>query len=168
MANAKNNNKKNANANANAKNGKGASTAKETPIAPVMEPETTETDVMEQPVSTPSDPVNEAKEIIADRKVRAFWHKRCSNVKESTMTTLKAEEILKKTDGTATIPAPTEENPDATITVPVYSLKRGKRIYYITDVTPQDITRSEAAAQSKAAEAEAAKEAAKVAANPIA
>jgi hypothetical protein len=102
---------------------------------------------------TPKDPVEEAQEIINDRKVKVFWHKACTNEKESTLTTLKKDEVLKKTDAKVSIPSEGGEN----IIKDVYSLKRGKRIYYLHDVTPQDCVRAEEASVKKAQEAAAEK-----------
>lgn len=72
--------------------------------------------------------------VITPRQVRVFWHKSCTDLKKTTLTTLKPEETLVKTNGTVTV-----ENE----TLEVYSLKRGKRIYYLTDVTEQDILRAQ-------------------------
>jgi len=80
-------------------------------------------------VEVPSEPIVEEK----PREVRVFWHKRCTNDKKTTKTTLKSHEILRLTDATVTI--------DEKI-VPVYSLKRNKRIYYLIDVTPNDIVKA--------------------------
>jgi hypothetical protein len=109
----------------------------------------------EEPIvgETPKDPVEEAQEIINDRKVKVFWHKACTNEKESTLTTLKKDEVLKKTDAKVSIPSEGGEN----IIKDVYSLKRGKRIYYLHDVTPQDCVRAEAESVKKAQEAAAEK-----------
>ena len=111
------------------------------------------------------DPVKEAQEIVNDRKVRVFWHKACVNEKETTLTQLKASETLKKTDAKVSLTNPefvdAEKTPNElpTIIKDVYSLKRGKRIYYLHDVTPTDITRAEEQAvkiaNEKAAEAKA-------------
>ena len=81
-------------------------------------------------------PVNETSEekINEPRSVRVFWHKRCENVKESTLTKLRPEESLTKTDSSLTDPEGNVKD--------IYSLKRGKRIYYLTDVTPQDIVKA--------------------------
>jgi hypothetical protein len=151
------------NANSNAAKGKGKGNAKAIPVvnsndtqedikdekiisnnSPELQPAVNETstDVMDTPKG--KDPVEEALEIIQEpRKVKVYWHKRCSNEKDTTVTTIKSDEFLKKTDGTAVIPSPTAEDPNATTTVPVYSLKRNKRIYYLTDVTPQDVLKAE-------------------------
>ena len=109
-------------------------------------------------VNTPivKDPVEEAQEIVNDRKVRVYWHKQCSNIKESTLTTLYAKETLKLTDGKVSIPS--EENQEELIIKDVYSLKRGKRIYYLFDVTPQDIVKAEAEAVKVALEKTAERE----------
>jgi len=146
---------------------------KATPQAPQenVNAEATNTSLTVAPqeiVNTPivKDPVEEAQEIVNDRKVRVYWHKHCSNVKESTLTTLYAKETLKLTDGKVSIPS--EENQDELVIKNVYSLKRGKRIYYLFDVTPQDIVKAEAEAVKvvleKTAEREA-KEALKAKAN---
>ncbi len=115
----------------------------------------TENPIVEETLTAPQDPVKEAQEIVNDRKVKVFWHKACINEKESTLTTLKKEELLKKTDGKVSVPS--AENPEELIIKDVYSLKRGKRIYYLHDVTPQDIVRAEAEAVKKAQEAAAEK-----------
>lgn len=90
-------------------------------------------------------------ETATDRKVRVFWHKACLNSKESTLTLLKADETLKKTDAKVSVPNP--ENAEDLIIKDVYSLKRGKRIYYLHDVTTADIEKASAAAAAKAAAA---------------
>ena len=120
------------------------------------------------------DPVKEAQELISkqtDRSLTVFWHKVCTDPKKVTKTTLYANETLKKTDGTVTLPNPlfkdAETTPDEplTITKDVYSLKRGKRIYYLHDVTPTDILKAklakEASDKKKAEEAAASESAAK-------
>ena len=94
------------------------------------------------------DPVKEAQEIIQNRQVKVFWHKECLNDKKSTLTTLKAEETLRKTDAKVSVPDP--KDPSKSLTLDVYSLKRNKRIYYLYDVTPQDIVRAEQEAINKA------------------
>ena len=94
--------------------------------------ETLEPIVNETPMEIVKEPLEELP-----RPVKVFWHKRCIDEKKTTKTTLKPHEVLTLTDGTVTI----EEK-----LVPVYSLKRGKRIYYLIDVTPSDIVK---AAQEK-------------------
>lgn len=93
------------------------------------------------------DPIEEALKLIADRLVTVFWHKRCAENK-ITKTTLYAKETLRKTDGSVTLPNPlfkdaatTPDEPE-TIIKPVYSLKRGKRIYYLHDVNELDIVKA--------------------------
>jgi len=87
-------------------------------------------------METLENPVEETLEenLNETRSVRVFWHKHCENVKESTLTKLRPEEILTKTDSSLTDP---EGNVKA-----IYSLKRGKRIYYLFDVTPQDCVKA--------------------------
>ena len=130
-------------------------TVTETPIVKEPQEEPIVKEPQEEPIvgETPKDPVKEAQEIINDRKVKVFWHKACINEKESTLTTLKKDEVLKKTDAKVSVPSENGEN----IIKDVYSLKRGKRIYYLHDVTPQDIVRAEAEAVKKAQEAAAEK-----------
>jgi len=103
------------------------------------------------------DPVKEALELISkqgDRSVKVFHHKRCTDEKATTKTTLKATETLKLTDGTTSRPNPlykdaeTTPNETPTITMPVYSLKRNKRIYYVIDVTPTDILKAQMAKEA--------------------
>ena len=103
------------------------------------------------------DPVKEAQELVSkqtDRPLTVFWHKVCSDPKKITKTTLYAKETLKKTDGSVTLPNPSfkdaETTPEEplTITKDVYSLKRGKRIYYLHDVTPTDILKAKIAKEA--------------------
>ena len=79
----------------------------------------------------------------ADRKLKVYWQTHC-NPKESTLTTLYVNETLKLTDGKVSIQS--EEDPEVYLTYPVYSLKRGKRIYYVLNVTDEDINKAEAEA----------------------
>ena len=136
---------------------------KATPLAPQekVNAEAANTILTETPIvkETPvvKDPVEEAQEIVNDRKVKVFWHKQCTNVKESTLTTLYAKETLKITDGKVSVPS--EENPEELVIKNVYSLKRGKRIYYLYDVTPQDIVKAEQEAVKVALEKTAEREA---------
>jgi len=63
-------------------------------------------------------------------KVRLFWQKSCGSMKDSTLTPIKDDEVfVKTTHMVGIIPA---GSPEGTAAVPetVYSLKRGKRIYY--------------------------------------
>ena len=90
---------------------------------------------------SPEAPVSETPEPIIERKVRVFWHKACSDEKSTTLTTLKPDEVLTKTNLSLTGPEGHVKD--------VYSLKRGKRIYYLLDVTPQDITRAFQKAKEK-------------------
>ena len=85
---------------------------------------------------------------IEDRKILAYHHKACADPKKATNTTLKSTEHLRSTDGKVT------KDVDGTPTIfPVYSLKRGNRIYYVLDVTPQDIVKAETIAKEKLANA---------------
>lgn len=143
----------------NKKKALAATTAKEIVKAETSNETVTETPIVKEPQEepivgeTPKDPVKEAQEIINDRKVKVFWHKACTNEKESTLTTLKKDEVLKNTGAKVSVPSENGEN----IIKDVYSLKRGKRIYYLYDVTPQDIVRAEAEAVKKAQEVAAEK-----------
>jgi len=92
----------------------------------------TVTETLVEVVNEPLEPIVEEKPE-EPRSVLVYWHKSCSNVKKTTKTTLKVNEILRLTDATVTI--------DEKI-VPVYSLKRNKRIYYLIDVTPNDIVKA--------------------------
>ena len=130
-----------------------ATAAKKNVKAKTSNETVTPTPIVEETPTTPQDPVKEAQEIVNDRKVKVFWHKACTNEKESTLTTLKKDEVLKKTDAKVSIPSE-----DGTPVIKdVYSLKRGKRIYYLHDVTPQDCVRAEEASVKKAQEAAAEK-----------
>ena len=87
-------------------------------------------------------------------KTRLFWQKSCHSLKESTNTEIKAGEVFVKTSHTVNI-----ENPDAAartttpvISAIVYSLKRGKRIYYTPYVTPEQAAAAEVLANTKATE----------------
>jgi hypothetical protein len=101
-----------------------------------VSPEEPVTETLEPVTETLEPPVNDSLEetINEPRSVRVFWHKSCRNVKESTLTTLRPEESLTLTDSSLTDP---EGNVKA-----IYSLKRGKRIYYLIDVTPQDCVKA--------------------------
>jgi hypothetical protein len=109
--------------------------------------------------TTPEEPKGDVKEEPKDiinetpRKVKIYWHKACNDEKKITNTTLKVDEYLRITDGKVTVPAPTADDANATVTLPVYSLKRGNRIYYLTDVTPSDIVKAEKVAKEKLANA---------------
>ena len=87
--------------------------------------ETPNTSVETPIVETPNEPVK-----VSERRV--FWHKACKNEKESTMTKMKPEDVLTLTDGSVT--------DDQGNVKTVLSLKRGKRIYYLTDYTPEELT----------------------------
>ena len=97
----------------------------------------TVTETLVEVVNEPLEPIVEEKPE-EPRSVLVYWHKECSNVKKTTKTTLKPNETLRLTDKVLTI----EEKP-----VPVYSLKRNKRIYYLIDVTPSDIAKAALAKQ---------------------
>lgn len=75
-------------------------------------------------------------------KTRLFWQKACNNIKESTNTEIKAGEVFGATDKKVFIENPKagQEGEPKAIEVPVYSLKRGKRIYYTPYVTPEQAT----------------------------
>jgi len=107
-----------------------AKNVKETPkteTAPQAASTATETETLEKPQEeTP----NETPTTPAVATRRVFWHKACADEKLSTLTKMKPEDSLKLTDGTVT--------KDGTI-FPVLSLKRGKRIYYIFDVSPEEL-----------------------------
>jgi len=98
-------------------------------------------------------------------KVRLFWQKACGSMKDSTLTPIKDDEVFVRTSHqVGVIPAGA---PDGTAPVAetVYSMKRGKRIYYtpssfITDAqrlaadtaTDLKVKEKEAAAKVKADE----------------
>ena len=98
-------------------------------------------------------------------KVRLFWQKSCGNMKESTNTPIKDNEVfVRTTHQVGIIPAGSPEGTKPTVET-VYSLKRGKRIYYtpssfITDAqrlaadtaTDLKVKEKEAAAKVKADE----------------
>lgn len=108
--------------------------------------ETLTVETLVEVVNEPSEPIvkEPEKPIVKvaeeSRKVRVFWHKRCTNEKKTTLTTLLPSETLTLTDGTVTI----EEK-----IIPVYSLKRGKRIYYLIDVIPNDIVKATLAKEKR-------------------
>jgi hypothetical protein len=136
-----------------------------TPASSTEESVTPSTVVVETPaVPATQAPVAAAAAPAAPAKVltRLFWQKTCHSIKESTNTEVKPNEVFVKTPHQVQIP-----NPDATqaaatpyVTVPVYSLKRGKRIYYTPYVSPEQAAAAEVLATSKATE-KAEKEAAK-------
>jgi hypothetical protein len=111
----------------------------------------TNEEVVKEVLEEPKEDVKVQEEVVIvsePRVVQAFWHKACKDVKKSTKTTLKSDEHLRLTDGRVEIlinEVPTQTS--------VYSLKRGNRIYYLYDVTPQDIVKAELVAKEKLAKA---------------
>lgn len=116
------------------------------PVTAVTETleETPNTSVETPIVETPKEPVK-----ISERRV--FWHKACKNEKESTITKMKPEDVLTLTDGSVT--------DDQGNVKTVLSLKRGKRIYYLTDYTPEELTIAQQIAKAKKESKEAEKKA---------
>jgi len=91
-------------------------------------------------------------------KTRLFWQKSCGSMKDSTLTPIKEDEVfVKTTHMVGIIPA---GSPEGTAAVPeaVYSLKRGKRIYYTPSSFITDAQRQAAdtATEAKMKEKEAA------------
>ena len=97
---------------------------------PIINEEVIDPIVNDPIVIDSQDPIKPIEEIvITSRKVKVFWHKSCINDKESTLTTLRVEETLTPTNASIIVDE---------IETPIFSLKRGKRIYYLYDVTPQE------------------------------
>ena len=72
--------------------------------------------------------------VTTNRKVVLFWTQRFDQ-NEFTETFLKPGESFKKTKAIRLVPT---EEAGIFQEVPIYSLKRGKRIYYTTDLTKED------------------------------
>ena len=87
-------------------------------------------------------------------KTRLFWQKACNDVKQSTNTVIKPDEVFVLTDRKVwALPdgkKPQNTTDNAPVEVPVYSLKRGKRIYYTFYVNPDQIAAATKAGQAKA------------------
>lgn len=87
-------------------------------------------------------------------KTRLFWQKSCHSLKESTNTEIKADEQFVRTAHRVMVLPNGATEPVENI---VYSLKRGKRIYYTPAI---NLTAEQMEAADKAAEVKAAEKAA--------
>ena len=121
----------------------------ETFIGPINE---TVTEVVNEQIT---EPVNEESEVenvkITERRV--YWHKACKNEKESTMTKMKSDDVITLTDAMITL-----EDAEGNKTIkPVCALTRGKRIYYLFDVTPWELKNAQRLLNEKIALKEAKK-----------
>jgi len=100
-------------------------------------------------------PTAVAKEV---PKVRLFWQKACGSIKESTLTPIKDDEVFVRTAHTVgVIPAGAAEGTAPVIEI-VYSMKRGKRIYYTPSsfITDAQRVAADLATNTKNAEKETA------------
>lgn len=93
--------------------------------------------------ATNSNLVSEQPEVA---KTRLFWQKSCADIKASTMTEIREGEEFTKTGNTVMIQREGDEQP---IEMPVYSLRRGKRIYYTPYVTEEQAAVADQAYQAK-------------------
>ena len=78
------------------------------------------------------EPVKEVLETVKVSERRVYWHKACKNLKESTITKMKVDDVLTYTLNTSTDPQGNVKE--------VLSLARGKRIYYLIDYTLDELT----------------------------
>lgn len=87
-------------------------------------------------------------------KVRLFWQKTCHSLKESTNTEIKEDEVFTRTSHQVNVLPEGATEPVANL---VYSLKRGKRIYYTPSsyLTPDMLAAADAATNAKNAEKDA-------------
>ncbi len=87
-------------------------------------------------------------------KVRLFWQKTCHSLKESTNTEIKEDEVFVRTSHQVNVLPEGATEPVANL---VYSLKRGKRIYYTpaSYLTQEMLDAANAATNAKNAEKEA-------------
>ena len=78
-------------------------------------------------------------------KVQLFWRKSCDNVKDATKTEIKADEVFVRTSHKVMVDGKEET---------IYSLKRGKRIYYTPSsfITDEQRVAANAASDLKAEE----------------
>ena len=81
-------------------------------------------------------------------KVRLFWQKACGNTKESTMTEIKSDEVFTRTSHLVHVQM--EEGAELIPNL-VYSLKRGKRVYYTPSsyLLPEMILSADAVTDAK-------------------
>lgn len=87
-------------------------------------------------------------------KVRLFWQKTCHSLKESTNTEIKDDEVFTRTSHLVNV---LPEGATEPVANNVYSLKRGKRIYYTPSsyLTPEMMAAADAATNAKNAEKDA-------------
>ena len=109
----------------------------------------TELPAVPAPVAAAAVPAAPAKVL-----TRLFWQKTCHSLKDSTNTEVKDGEVFVKTPHQVQIPNPDAATATETpyVTVPVFSLKRGKRIYYTPYVSPEQAAAAEVLATVKAGE----------------
>jgi hypothetical protein len=79
-------------------------------------------------------------------KTRLFWQKTCHDLKQSTNTEIKEGEVFTKTSHRVMVQPEGATEPQEAI---VYSLKRGKRIYYTPYVTDEQRAAADAAFEAK-------------------
>ena len=119
--------------------------------APVAEVVVTEN----APVSSTASvvPSVAAQPVVA--KTRLFWQKACGSIKESTNTEIKANEVFVRTSHVVNVLPEGATEPVQNL---IYSLKRGKRIYYTPSsyLSPAQLEAANAASDLKAKEKEAA------------
>jgi len=131
------------------KNNKAATSVESTP-APAVETVATATEVVvteEAPASIV--PVAAAAPAVV--KTRLFWQKTCHSLKESTNTEIKSDETFTRTGHKVMVLPEGSTEPVENL---VYSMKRGKRIYYTPSsyLTPAQLEAADKAAEVKAAE----------------
>lgn len=121
----------------------------QTTITETLEPEiVTETQEPEIVTENPETPTNvQVTETVKDTSRRVFWHKACSDEKKSTITKMKPNDVLTYTENKVS-------DPNGNVK-PVLSLKRGKRIYYLSDYTPEELTSAQQTFNDKKALKEA-------------
>ena len=114
--------------------------------------------VKEEPAASTLSIVPTAAVVPEVAKVRLFWQKSCGNQKESTLTPIKdTETFVRTTHQVGIIPAGSPEGTKPTVET-VYSLKRGKRIYYTPSsfITDDQRKAADLATDAKTKEKEAA------------
>jgi hypothetical protein len=150
---------------------KGTGSPKATETSPAVETVATETPVQEVVVTegepkastevAPAEPAAPAAVVPtaaaatpARPKVRLFWQKTCHSLKESTNTEIKDDEVFVRTSHQVMVLPEGATEPVANL---VYSLKRGKRIYYTpaSYLTPEMMAAANAATDAKNVEKDA-------------